>query len=183
MSASRTLAMRSAARAQLRVVPRTRAPSIRFNSTRPSNTSVGQSHIVSGLAGGGVVLVGGYLWYQLSGLKTAVDTSKRLSSTITSVKNQAVQSLPEPNEAIQYLRHAAKSYTVLVPGAAKYIDSVFDTIDELHDTHRDEVDKIINGAYTDIKKIVNQRKSMDLDGAFAVLGVLRQRLGEFATFA
>ncbi|KAG8738810.1 hypothetical protein FRC10_006463 [Ceratobasidium sp. 414] len=183
MSASRTLAMRSAARTQLRAVPRTRVPGIRFNSTRPSNTSVDQSHLVSGLAGGGVVLVGGYLWYQFSGLKTAVDTSKRISSTISSAKNQAVQSLPEPNEAIQYLRRVAKSYTVFVPGAAEYIDPVFGTIDELYDTHRDEVDKIINGTYTDIKKIVDQRKSMDLDSAFAILGVLRQRLGEFATFA
>ncbi|KAG8707955.1 hypothetical protein FRC08_000195 [Ceratobasidium sp. 394] len=183
MSASRTLAMRSAARAQLRAAPRTRAPGVRFNSTQSGKTSVDQSHLVSGLVGGGVVLVGGYLWYQFSGLKTAVDTSKRISSTITSAKNQAVQSLPEPNEAVQYLRRVAKSYTVFVPGAAEHIDSVFDTIDELHDAHRDEVDKIINGAYTDIKKIVNQRKSMDLDSAFAILGILRQRLGEFATFA
>ncbi|KAG8725055.1 hypothetical protein FRC12_003224 [Ceratobasidium sp. 428] len=183
MSASRTLAMRSAARAQLRAVPRTRIPGARFNSTQPINNSASQSHLVSGLAGGGVVLLGGYLWYHFSGLKTAVNTSQRISSTITSAKNQAIQSLPEPNQAIQYLRSVAKSYAVFIPGAAASIDSTFDAIEELHDSHRDEVDEIISGAYTDIKKIVNQRKSMDLDSAFAIVGVLQQRLGEFATFA
>ncbi|KAG9119799.1 hypothetical protein FRC07_005009 [Ceratobasidium sp. 392] len=183
MSTSRTFAMRSAARTQLRAVPRTRVPGPRFNSTQPANNTVNQSHLVSGLAGGGVVLLGGYLWYHFSGLKTAVNTSQRISSTITSAKNQAIQSLPEPNEAIKYLRGVAKSYAVFVPGAAAAIDSTFDSIEELHDSHREEVDKIINGTYTDIKKIVNERKSVDLDGALAVLGVLQKRFGEFATFA
>jgi len=92
-------------------------------------------------------------------------------------------SVPEPNEALAYLRSVAKSYAVLIPGAASSIDATFDSIEELHNTHREEVDEIISGAYKDIKKIVNERKSMDLDSALAILGVLQTRTGEFATFA
>lgn len=123
------------------------------------------------------------MWYYFSGVKTAVDTSKRISSSITSAKDRAVASMPEPNEAISYLRSVAKSYAVFVPGAAGAIDSTFDSIEELHNSHRDEVDAIISGAYKDIKKIVNQRKSMDMDSVLAILGVLQQRAGELGTVA
>ncbi|QRV94098.1 hypothetical protein RhiJN_22116 [Ceratobasidium sp. AG-Ba] len=183
MSASRTLALRSAARTQLRAVPRTRVPGPRFNSTQAGNTTFNQSHLVSGVAGGGAVLLGAYIWYQFSGIKTVVQTSQRISSSITSAKNKAVESLPEPNEALQYLRRVAKSYAVFVPGASASIDATFDALDELHDQHREEFDKIINGTYNDIKKVVNERKTMNVDSALAVLGVLQHRLGEFATFA
>ncbi|KAF8608722.1 hypothetical protein BDV93DRAFT_465679 [Ceratobasidium sp. AG-I] len=181
-SASRTLAMRSA-RTQLRAVPRTRIPGPRFNSTQAGSQAPSQSHLASGLAGGGVVLLGGYLWYYFSGVKTAVDTSKRISSSITSAKDRAVASLPEPNEAISYLRSVAKSYAVFVPGAAGAIDSTFDSIEELHNSHKDEVDAIISGAYKDIKKIANERKSLDMDSVLAILGVLQRRAGELGTVA
>lgn len=91
--------------------------------------------------------------------------------------------MPEPNEAISYLRSVAKSYAVFVPGAAATIDSTFDSIEELHNSHKDEVDAIISGAYKDIKKITNERKSMDMDSVLAILGVLQKRAGELGTVA
>ncbi|CAE6448682.1 unnamed protein product [Rhizoctonia solani] len=187
MSASRTLAMRSAR--VFRSAPHPKVRGARFNSMQADVTHtagpspVSSSHIASGLAGGGVVLIGGYLWYQFSGVKTAVDTSRRVSNTITSAKDQIKSSLPPPNEALSYLRSVAKSYAVFIPGGSQYLDSVFDSIDELHNSHRDEIDSIISGAYNDIKKISNERKSMDLDSALAILGVLQKRVGELGNVA
>ncbi|KAJ1304443.1 hypothetical protein OPQ81_005590 [Rhizoctonia solani] len=163
MSASRTLAMRSA-RTPLRSMPRSQARGVRFESmradlshtTNPSPVSI--SHVASGLAGGGAVLLGGYLWYQFSEVKTAVDASRRVSNTLNSTKARIKDSLPPPNEALSYLRSVSKS-------------------------HREEIDSIISGAYNDIKKITNERKSMDLDSALAILGVFQKRAGELGTVA
>ncbi|CAE6384949.1 unnamed protein product [Rhizoctonia solani] len=188
MSAPRTFAMRSA-RVALRSKPRPQANGSRFyamsadvnHTAGPSPVSI--SHIASGLAGGGAVVIGGYLWYQFSGVKTAVDSSQRIASTLNNAKVQIKNSLPPPNEALSYLRSVAKSYAVLVPGGSQYVDSVFDSIDELHNSHREEIDSIVSGAYNDIKKITNERKSMDLDSALAILGVLQKRAGELGNVA
>lgn len=133
---------------------------------------------MSGLAGGGAVLVGGYLMYYFSDLKTAVDASNRVTSTLKNAKDQVRQSIPPPNEALSYLRSVARSYAVFIPGGAASIDSVFDSVDELHAAHREEVDAIISGAYKDIKKIIDERKSVNVDSVLAVLGVLQKRAAE-----
>ncbi|KAG8714371.1 hypothetical protein FRC11_008725 [Ceratobasidium sp. 423] len=180
MSTSRTLAMRSA-RVSFRSAPHPRMQADVNHTAGPSPIS--SSHIASGLAGGGAVLIGGYLWYQFSGVKTAVDTSQRVSNALNSAKVRIKDSLPPPNEALSYLRSVAKSYAVLVPGGSQYVDSVFDSIDELHNSHREEIDSIISGAYSDIKKITNERKSMDVDSALAILGVIQRRTGELGNVA
>ncbi|CAE6419112.1 unnamed protein product [Rhizoctonia solani] len=188
MSTSRTLAMRSA-RVSLRSAPRPQARGTRFYAVQADvghtagPSPVSSSHVASGLAGGGVVLIGGYLWYQFSGVKTAVDASQRVSNTLNSAKTQIKNSLPPPNEALSYLRSVSKSYAVFIPGGSQYVDSVFDSIDELHDSHGEEIDSIISGAYNDIKKIANERKSMDVDSALAILGVLQRRAGELGNVA
>jgi len=187
MSTTRTLAMRSA-RVSLRST-RPQSHGFRFytmaadvnHTAGPSPIST--SHIASGLAGGGLVVMSGYLWYHFSGIKTAVDSSKRISKTLSNAKTQIQDSLPPPNEALSYLRSVAKSYAVFIPGGSQYLDSVFDSIDELHNSHREEIDSIISGAYNDIKKITNERKSMDMDSALAILGVLQKRVGELGTVA
>ncbi|CUA74518.1 hypothetical protein RSOLAG22IIIB_11278 [Rhizoctonia solani] len=180
MSAPRTFAMRSA-RVALRSKPRPQANGSRFyamsadvnHTAGPSPVSI--SHIASGLAGGGAVVIGG--------VKTAVDSSQRIASTLNNAKVQIKNSLPPPNEALSYLRSVTKSYAVFVPGGSQYVDSVFDSIDELHNSHREEIDSIVSGAYNDIKKITNERKSMDLDSALAILGVLQKRAGELGNVA
>ncbi|CAE6428769.1 unnamed protein product [Rhizoctonia solani] len=188
MSAPRTL-ITPTARASLRSAPRSQTRGARFESMRadithtanPSPVSI--THVASGLAGGGAVLLGGYVWYQFSGVKTAVDASHRISNTLNSAKTQIKDSLPPPNEALSYLRSVAKSYAVFIPGGSQSVDSIFDSIDELHNSHRDEIDSIISGAYNDIKKITNERKSMNVDSVMAILGVVQKRVGELGKVA
>ncbi|KAG9007411.1 hypothetical protein FRB95_006678 [Tulasnella sp. JGI-2019a] len=173
------------ARSAARSTPRSR---VRFNSSTagPSVsqtvTSIGSSPLVAGIAGGGVVLVGGYAYYHFSGTKDMVNSAKAAHQSIQSVKGTIIQNTPSPNVAIKYLRDIAKSYAVFVPGAASYVDVTFDGIDQLHDKHKDEVDAIVNKTYADIKKVVEGGK-MDLATAGKVFEILQnqgKQLGELA---
>jgi hypothetical protein len=111
------------------------------------------------------VLLGGYLWYHFSG-----------------IGNVAKDKTPVPklNKALEYLHSIVKSYTTSIPGDSSSTDATFDSIKdlELHKWQRKEVDRIIWEAYEDVKKIVSEQKSMDLDSALAVLDALQKRTGE-----
>ncbi|KAG8858959.1 hypothetical protein FRB96_004779 [Tulasnella sp. 330] len=178
MALSRRVAMQ--ARSSVKSTPRSQ---VRFNSSTASSsssqtvTSAGSSPFIAGIAGGCAVLMGGYAYYHLSGTKAMVESAKSVHQSLQSAKD-----LVSPNEAIKYLRNVAKSYVVLVPGAASYVDATFDGIDELHSKHKDEVDAIVNKAYDEIKKIVADGK-MDLPTAGKVFAILQEQgreLGELA---
>ncbi|KAH7335784.1 hypothetical protein B0J17DRAFT_719405 [Rhizoctonia solani] len=147
----------------------------RFNSTRADVTRKTRSisppiaHLVSGLAG----------------IKPAVDTAIKLSNSLNDAKLQVQDQLSAkpPNEALAYLRSAAKSYVLFIPGGSWAMDSIFDTIDELHKTHRQEVDSIVYDAYNDIKNIINECGPLNAGSALAIFGVLRRRVGELGRVA
>ncbi|KAI0930627.1 hypothetical protein AcV5_007291 [Taiwanofungus camphoratus] len=132
------------------------------------------------MAGGGVVILGMYTWYHFSGAKKAVEASKAAQQYYQQAKEVIVEKAPKnPNEMIQFLRSTAKSYTGLIPGASSYIDKSFDTLDELHKTHGEEMDKILQSAYDEIKRILDEKDSgMNMETGMKVAEVLRRRMGE-----
>ena len=80
-----------------------------------------------------------------------------------------------PNEIIQFFRNIAKSHAGSVPGASKYVDSAFDTLDELHETHGEEVDRILRWGHDEIRKILNDEKSgVDVQTGVKVMDILRR---------
>ncbi|OJT01839.1 hypothetical protein TRAPUB_7704 [Trametes pubescens] len=157
----------------------------RFQSTGPSSsvsqgTSFGASHVVAGLAGGGAVLLGGYTWYHFSGVKTAVSASQTATKYYQDTKAAIAEKAPKnPNEALEYLRGVARSYLVLIPGARPHVDAAFDTIDELRESHGDEVNRIVSDGYEEVRKIVQASGSgVDIATATKVYEVLQKRSGE-----
>lgn len=116
----------------------------------------------------------GYAYYHFSGAKKAVDTAKAtkayLEQTAQSIREKAPKN---PNEAIAFLRDVAKKYTSVIPGLSTYVDSTFDTLDELHDSHREEVNKILSEAYEGAQDAVKGEKSVaDVEVAKKLWGVL-----------
>lgn len=96
----------------------------------------------------------GYSYYHFSGAKTLVDSARSVKSGVVSAKNQLVEKTPSPNEAITYLRNISKSYVALVPGASKYVDKTFDSLDELSQTHGEEVNAIVSKAVSELQDTI-----------------------------
>ncbi|KAI0825536.1 hypothetical protein BC629DRAFT_1256457, partial [Irpex lacteus] len=140
------------------------------------------THLAAGLGGGVAVLLGAYGYYHFSGAKTAVDSAKSAHTYFQQTKASIAQNAPKsPNEVLQWLRSVAKSYAGVVPGASSYVDSTFDSLDELHDTHGEELEKILQGAYDDVKAIlkdVKENEQVDAKTAGRLVSVLGKRVGE-----
>ncbi|CDO69303.1 hypothetical protein BN946_scf184976.g22 [Trametes cinnabarina] len=152
----------------------------RFQSTTSDSSgqsAFGASHVAAGVAGGAIVLVGGYAWYHFSGLKKAVDASKTASDYYEKTKATILENAPrDPNEALNYLRDVARSYLVLIPGARPHVDAVFDTVDQLRDSHGDEVNKIVSDGYEEVRVIIKDNGSgVDMATAMKIFDVLRKR--------
>jgi hypothetical protein len=123
-----------------------------------------------------------YGYYHFSGAKKAVDASKAAHAYYQQTKATIAQNTPKsPNEALQFLRGVAKSYAGIIPGASSYVDSTFDSLDELHDTHGEELNKILQGAYDDVRGILKDMKdqeSIDAEKASKLMAVLGKRVSE-----
>jgi len=79
------------------------------------------------------------------------------------------------NVALAYLRNAAKSYVAIVPGAGIFVDSAFDSVDEVFDAHQEEASAITQRAYDEIRAIT-RRNDDSLETSVKVTDVLRRYL-------
>jgi len=116
---------------------------------------------VGGIAGGAVAFLGGYMWYYFSGTKSVVNSVHSAKSYVDTAFKKTTQSAPEPNQAVQWLRDTVTSYTKMIPGASKYVDSAFDDLDKVREKHSDEVDKIINETYGELKDVTKAGFSVE----------------------
>jgi hypothetical protein len=123
-----------------------------------------------------------YVWYQFSGLKTVVKTSKQIESSLAEVKKTLAEKTPSADEALSYFRGVAKSYGSLIPGAGAYIDPMFDTLDELKKTHGEETEKIVKGTYEEVKDTVS-KGGFDLKTGEKVVEILKRRAAEVEDLA
>lgn len=121
-----------------------------------------------------------YAWYHFSGAKIAVNTARQAHDYYQATKRSISEKAPKnPNEVIQFLRSTAKSYSSFVPGLSKYVDSTFDSLDELHETHGEEVDKILRQGYDEIWEILKDEKSgADVQTGMKVMEILRRSSGQ-----
>ncbi|KAH9832258.1 uncharacterized protein C8Q71DRAFT_268795 [Rhodofomes roseus] len=153
----------------------------RFQSTPSVSQSVSSqssagTHIAAGVAGGAVVVLGGYAWYHFSGAKTAVNAAKQAHGYYEDTKRSIAENAPKnPNEVIEFLRKTAKTYVGVIPGASSYVDSTFDALGELHATHGEEVEKILQQGYDEIRQILQDGKSgADMQTGLKVMEVLQR---------
>ncbi|KAH9920089.1 uncharacterized protein B0H18DRAFT_957264 [Fomitopsis serialis] len=118
----------------------------------------------------------GYTWYHFSGAKTAVNAAKQAQAYFEDTKRTIAEKAPKnPNEAIEFLRKTVKSYVGLVPGASAYVDSTFDTLDELRTTHGEVVERVVQQAYDEMKQIVKDDNSgVNAQTGMKVVEVIRR---------
>lgn len=164
---SRTICVRSSLR-QLR-----HESTNTSNSSSSSGSSLSQS-LIGGLAGGGLVFLGGYTYYHFSGAKNLVNTARKTEDLFKSYGKQLKESSPEPNEALKWLRSSAKSYATFIPGATGYVDSAFDDLDAIRNKHGNEVDNIIKEAYGELKDV--SQEGMSVTAATKAWDILQRHL-------
>ncbi|OCH92493.1 hypothetical protein OBBRIDRAFT_791245 [Obba rivulosa] len=137
------------------------------------------THLVAGLAGGATVILVGYAWYHFSGFKEVMDTGKAVRDSFQKTKRAIQERAPKyPNEALEFLRGVAKTYMAMIPGASKYVDSLFDAFDDLHEMHSEEVQRILNAAYDEVRQVLSEGEGVSLETSARVMGVLSHRLSE-----
>lgn len=183
-------ALRPTRALKLRQPIRPRQPrSIRFQSTvgsQSTQASSGGSNaaLLGGLAGGGVAFCAGYLWYHFSGAKTALDSIHSVKSYADAAFKKTTEAAPEPNQAVQWLRETVTSYTKIIPGASKYVDSAFEDLEKVREKHGDEVDKIISETYEELNDAAKAGFSVEaVNKAWEVIQDCFKRIASLASSA
>jgi hypothetical protein len=77
-----------------------------------------------------------------------------------------------------------KSYAGVIPGVSSYVDETFDAIDQLHDNHREEFDKVLQETYNDVSDVLKDVKDKGLQGMDAatankLMSVISKRVSQF----
>ena len=123
-----------------------------------------------------------YLWYHFSGAKTIVQTSNQAQAYFKNAfKQTANAGNKDTGDAIQWLKETVQSYTKMVPGASVYVDKAFDDIEKVRDTHKDEVDKIMNDTKSQLSDITNKPVSFGRVGeVWAILSGAITQIGKLA---
>lgn len=105
-----------------------------------------------------------------------MNAAKQAQAYYQDAKRTIAEKAPKnPNEAIEFLRKTVKSYVGLVPGASAYVDSTFDALDELHATHGEEVEQLVQQSYDEMKQIMKDDKSgVNAQTATKVIEVIRR---------
>lgn len=133
----------------------------RLQSTTTDSARSFHPAAVGGIAGAVTAFATTYLWYQFSGTKALVRGAHDTKKYLDTVQAKFQDSAPNPDEALKWLRQTASSYAGFVPGASGVVNSAFDELDSIHHTHRDDVDRIINDAYTELKQVSQKGLSVD----------------------
>ncbi|EXJ75941.1 uncharacterized protein A1O5_00449 [Cladophialophora psammophila CBS 110553] len=158
----------------------------RFQSTATAKTATDASSsssqaLLGGLAGGTFAFVLGYMWYQFSGAKSALNTIHSTKAYVENTFKKTTQNAPEPNQAIQWLKETVQSYTRMIPGASKYVDSAFEDVDKVREKHGDEVDQIINDTYGKLKGVT--QKGFSMEALVEAWGILEDCFKQISSLA
>lgn len=128
------------------------------------------------------VRVSKYTWYSFSGAKTAINSFQQTKRYLDDTMKKATDKAPNPNQAIQWLRQTANGYTGLIPGAQQYVDTTFDELDQISKDHNDEVNKIVQKAYNDLKQI-SQEKGASVEGVVKAWQALQTAAKDIGSLA
>lgn len=156
--------------------------SVSSGSATAGNSGAG-SHAAIGAASGALAAVTvGYIFYRTSGTREIVLASKKTKDYVNTATKKIKETTPEPNEALNWLRNAAQSYSAFIPGAKGYVDSAFDDLDAVRAKHGDEVDSIIREAYDEMRGVLNNG-DLSLVTAHKTWDIITKHLSRIADLA
>ena len=120
--------------------------------------------------------------YHFSGAKSAVQGLSQTKKYMSQVTEKVKQKTPEPSQALKWLRETTQAYAAFIPGARGYVDKAFDDLDRIHDKHGDQVDKIVEDTYEELKRVTKE-KGASVEGVYEAWSVLERRIREITSLA
>jgi len=154
-----------------------------------SHAAAGSSgHFAAGLAGG---IAGAALLY---GIYTQTPSGKMMSTMNTTIKEtnkkyeqvaaKLKEKTPSTDEALGKIKEVCYTYVFWVPGGKQYVDTAFKDIENIRDSNKEEVDKLVSETYTEFQKIAAAGLTMEAaHRAWDALAKLGQRLANLASNA
>ncbi|BGP14236.1 hypothetical protein JCM10213_005873 [Rhodosporidiobolus nylandii] len=179
MSAPARTALLNASRpAARRALPRNARVPVRGYATAGENAQqqAASSHLVSGLAGGGLVLGALYGYYRWSGAAEAVDSARAIKGSAAAAKEKLADVAPgSASEALALIKSVAKSYASAIPGGAYAIDRTFSEIEKFAEEHGEAASKIIKETYADVEEAAKSGKDAS-EGIIKALQVAGEKV-------
>jgi gas vesicle protein len=124
----------------------------------------------------------GYLFYRQSGAREFVIATKTTKDYAKSASQKLKEKTPEPNEALDWLRSTAQSYSAFIPGARAYVDAAFNDLDAVRSKHGEEVDNIVREAYDELRDVAGKGE-LSLLTAQKAWNVMLKHLGRIGDLA
>ncbi|KAK0726706.1 hypothetical protein B0T26DRAFT_101162 [Lasiosphaeria miniovina] len=150
--------------------------------TSGANSS-GASHISSGVAGGlasASLLYGIWLFTPSGKMNTAINKAAREANTkYQQVASTMRDKAPSADEAVDRIRQICYAYVGWIPGGRQYVDTAFHDFDTVRESHRDEVDKLVDDTYRKFQDIAKSGLNMEtLSKSYDALTDLAQKLAK-----
>jgi hypothetical protein len=140
-----------------------RQPQRRFQSSQAGAT--GSSHFASGVAGGVAgagLLYGIYLMTPTGKMARKInaaarETDRKYQEAAATIRDKT----PTTDEAVNKLKQFCYSYVAWVPGGRQYVDTAFNDLAAIRESHGEEVDQIVSETYREFQGIASTGLSFE----------------------
>ncbi|EFY89914.1 hypothetical protein MAC_04123 [Metarhizium acridum CQMa 102] len=154
-------------------------------STASSSSSPSSSNFATGVVGG---VVGAAVVFGVYSFTPAGRTASRLNKAAAEAASKydaaakALQSSPpSADQAVESIKRFAYSYPAWIPGGRGYVDAAFKDWEAVRDSHKDEVDAIVNDTYKKLGDVSKAGLSLETASrAVDVLAEMSRRIAELS---
>ena len=138
-----------------------------------------------GCAAGAAILLGVGMWYDFSGVESAILTAKSAKLCVDNLTEELITSLKagtySGDEALDMLRRTTLAYASTIPEGAPFVERIFREIDMVRKQRGREIDKVVAETYAELSK-AGLRGATSAEMRSIVVGQLT-KLSQFASKA
>lgn len=138
-----------------------------------------------GCAAGAAILLGVGMWYDFSGVESAILTAKSAKLCVDNLTEELITSLKagtySGDEALDMLRRTTLAYASTIPEGAPFVERIFREIDMVRKQRGREVDKVVAETYSELSR-AGIRGATSAEMRSIVVGQL-MKLSKFASSA
>ncbi|KAI8588763.1 hypothetical protein BDZ88DRAFT_420433 [Geranomyces variabilis] len=171
LSARRALLARPSAATR-----RPATPLLRGIATQPVVQGTGPSHFVAGVAGGSAVLLAGYGYYRYSGAADVVAAAQKTVDAAKAIQEKAPSPSAAGKAVVNAIKAVSPGFVAVIPGLDDVLNKGLSQLDELAETHGDEVNELVHKMYADLQKL--SKKGFNEDTLKEAVALIQERLKE-----
>lgn len=135
----------------------------RSNTTSSSLAFNAPAFVTGGLIGcaaGAAILMAVHVWYDFAGVKAAVATARAARICVDNLSEELITSMSagtySTDEALDILRRTTLAYASTIPDGGPVVERIFREIAAVRQSRGAEVDKVLAGAYDELRAAGNK---------------------------